>query len=100
MAASLLPTKDTDWTDLYSAPATKLPKSSLSVVPSTGRTQTAYCIGLAIRCMMNGQQFFNSYERRDRRALRLAISPLSGSARDIIFRTAGLAWITWRSMSG
>src|SRR5215208_5317004 len=41
MAASLL----------HSAPATTLPKSSLSLVPATGRTQTAYCIGPAIRCM-------------------------------------------------
>jgi hypothetical protein len=30
--------------------------SSLSLVPTTGRTQTAYCIGPAIRCMMNGHQ--------------------------------------------
>ena len=29
-----------------------LPKSSLSLVPTTGRTQTAYCIGPAIRCMI------------------------------------------------
>jgi hypothetical protein len=31
-------------------------KSSFSLVPTTGRTQTAYCIGRAIRCMMKGQQ--------------------------------------------
>ena len=30
-----------------------LPKSSLSLVPTTGRTQTAYCIGPAIRCMID-----------------------------------------------
>src|SRR5580704_1101209 len=56
MAPSLLRTEDTDGTGLHSAPATQLPKSSLSLVPTTGRTQTAYFIGPAIRCMMNGKQ--------------------------------------------
>lgn len=43
-------------TDLHSAPATTLPKSSLSLVPTTGRTQTAYCIGPAIRCIIQSMR--------------------------------------------
>src|SRR5688572_17919894 len=39
--------------NLHSAPATTLPKSGLSLVPTTARTQTAYCIGPAIRCMID-----------------------------------------------
>jgi hypothetical protein len=52
MAASLLRTEETDWTGPSLSTGTTLPKSSLSLVPTTERTQTAYCIGPAIRCML------------------------------------------------
>src|SRR4051812_4944162 len=89
MAASLLRTEDADWTELHSAPVTTLLKSSLSLVRTTRRTQTACCNWPAIRCRID---LTDAAESRLRWSQRLPDAPLRANscrALSVIAATAG-----------